>query len=103
MSDPLARSNAHRVGKGKKAIRINPGFETDAAAWTDQLSELATRYRFVLFDHVGGSGADILAFGPHHNRSLRTCSTGLREITVVLRLSHVIAGAIDRAIDRGLR
>lgn len=93
MPDTLARSNAHRVGKGKRTSSLNPGLGTDEAAWTHLLSEFATRYRLVLFDHVGGGGADILAFSPHHHHSLRKHSANLLEIIVAQRLSHAIDGA----------
>lgn len=93
MISALARNNVQVVeggGGGETTVVLSHGFGSDQQAWRHQRAALASRYRLVLFDHVGASSVDPEFYSPLRYRSLHSYAADLLEILAALSLRRLI-------------
>lgn len=88
MQSVFARNNVNLFGKGPETIILAHGFGTDQTVWRHQLSVLASRYRVVLFDHVGASAASFASYTPNRYRSLHSYAADLLEVMEALEIER---------------
>lgn len=90
MSSCLVRNNVHVIGHAEHTVVLGHGFGTEQSAWRHQLDDLSSRYRLVLFDHVGAGGSDPTAYSPHRYRSLHSYAADLLEVLSTLQVRQTI-------------
>lgn len=77
----------HREGR---AIVFAHGFGCDQAMWRYVVPAFESRYRLVLFDHVGAGGSDLSAYDPQRYSSLDGYADDLLEICAALELRDAV-------------
>jgi len=90
MSSVLERNNVRIVGNGSQTLVFTHGFGSDQTAWRHQVQALSSRYRLVLFDHVGAGQSDPAAYSPRRYRGLQSYANDLLEIYDALSLQQAI-------------
>jgi sigma-B regulation protein RsbQ len=86
----LQRNNVHVLGNGSQTIIFAHGFGSDQNAWQHQIAAFASKYRIVLFDHVGGGQSDLSAYSPHRYSSLYSYAEDLLDVCHELKLQQSI-------------
>ncbi|MCU0517660.1 MAG: alpha/beta hydrolase [Oscillatoria sp. Prado101] len=88
----LERNNVQVLGSGKQTIVFAHGFGTDQTAWRHQVVAFQSRYRIVLFDHVGAGKSNFAAYSPRRYSSLYSYAEDLLEICALVKVETVRAG-----------
>jgi sigma-B regulation protein RsbQ len=70
MSAVLKRNNVRILGRGEQPMMFAHGYGCDQSMWRFIAPAFESRYRIVLFDHVGHGGSDAAAFDPARYGSL---------------------------------
>jgi sigma-B regulation protein RsbQ len=97
----LQRNNVKVLGDGEETLILAHGFGSDQTAWRYQIPELQTRYRIVLFDHVGAGKSDFDAYSPRRYSSLYSYAEDLLDLCAVLKLNqcglvgHSVSGMVS--------
>ncbi|WP_017719358.1 alpha/beta fold hydrolase [Kamptonema formosum] len=95
------RNNVQVLGSGKQTIVFAHGFGTDQTAWRHQVVAFQSRYRIVLFDHVGAGKSNFAAYSPRRYSSLYSYAEDLLEICAELGLrqcvlvGHSVSGMVS--------
>jgi sigma-B regulation protein RsbQ len=90
LSRILQRNNVNVLGDGEKTLIFAHGFGSDQTAWRYQISELQSRYRIVLFDHVGAGKSDFNAYSPRRYSNLYSYAEDLLDLCAVLKLDRCV-------------
>ncbi|UYZ59857.1 alpha/beta fold hydrolase [Hymenobacter latericus] len=86
----LKRNNVVQFGSGEQAMVFVHGFGCDTQSWRFVAPAFASKYRLVLFDHVGAGKSDLQAYDPTHYNSLQRYANDLLEVLDELKLTDVI-------------
>ncbi|MBD1920940.1 alpha/beta hydrolase [Microcoleus sp. FACHB-831] len=86
----LQRNNVNVLGNGKQTLVFAHGFGSDQTAWRHQVAALASKYRIVLFDHVGAGKSDFNAYSPRRYSSLHSYAEDLLEVCYELKLKNCL-------------
>lgn len=86
----MQRNNVRVLGEGSQTIIFAHGFGSDQNAWENQVAAFASKYRIVLFDHVGGGKSDLSAYSPHRYSSLYSYAEDLLDVCQELKLKQSI-------------
>jgi sigma-B regulation protein RsbQ len=86
----MQRNNVHVLGDGPGTIIFAHGFGTDQNAWQHQVAAFASKYRIVLFDHVGVGNSDLSAYSPRRYSSLYSYAEDLLDVCHELKLKQSI-------------
>jgi sigma-B regulation protein RsbQ len=88
---PLLQRNKVRViGNGQQVLLFCHGFGCSQHIWRYLTTSLATRYKLVLFDHVGSGESDLQAYEPTKYSSLAGYATDVLDICEILNLRDVV-------------
>jgi len=99
-SDVGRRNHVTVTGAGSKTIVLAHGFGSNQTLWRRQVEALSSRYRIVLFDHVGYGRSDLSAYSPRRYRTLQGYAMDLLEVlgaaeaTRVGYVGHSMSGMI---------
>lgn len=99
-SDIGRRNHVTVTGAGSKTIVLAHGFGSNQTLWRRQVEALSSRYRIVLFDHVGYGRSDLSAYSPRRYRTLQGYAMDLLEVlgaaeaTRVCYVGHSMSGMI---------
>ena len=66
----LERNNVRITGAGQRTMMFAHGFGCDQNMWRFVAPAFESRYRVILFDHVGAGGSDLSAFSPEKYSTL---------------------------------
>jgi sigma-B regulation protein RsbQ len=86
----LDRNHVHVLGTGAQTILFCNGFGCSQHIWRYVSTPLSSRYRVVLFDHVGSGDSDRSAYDPQKYNSLASYAQDIIEICRTLDLHDVI-------------
>jgi sigma-B regulation protein RsbQ len=86
----LQRNNVNVLGDGEETLIFAHGFGSDQTAWRYQIPELQSRYRIVLFDHVGAGKSDFNAYSPRRYSNLYSYAEDLLDLCAALKLDQCI-------------
>lgn len=86
----LKRNNVHILGEGSETLIFAHGFGSDQTAWRHQVAAFQSRYRIVLFDHVGAGQSDFSAYSPRRYTSLYSYTEDLLELCHALKIRQCI-------------
>ncbi len=89
----LDRNHVHVVGAGTQTILFCNGFGCSQHIWRYVSAPLTSRYRVVLFDHVGSGDSDRSAYEPQKYSTLAGYAQDLIEICQTLDLRDVVVVA----------
>src|ERR687885_2703497 len=89
-SSILERNHVKILGSGPQTIIFAHGFGSDQTAWRHQVAALASKYRIVLFDHVGAGKSDFSAYSPRRYSSLYSYAEDLLDLCAELKLTRCI-------------
>lgn len=84
------RNNVHLLGEGEKTIIFAHGFGSDQGAWRHQVKTFASKFRILLFDHVGAGKSDFSAYSPRRYSSLYSYAEDLLDLCAELKLKKSI-------------
>jgi sigma-B regulation protein RsbQ len=91
MSSPSKRNNVRVSGPAEaQAMIFAHGFGCDQNMWRFVAPAFESRYRVVLFDHVGAGKSDLSAYNRGKYESLRGYATDVLEICRELELTNAI-------------
>ena len=80
MLDVRERHNVRVTGQGPRAMVFAHGFGCDQNMWCWVAPAFESRFRVILFDHLGAGGSDLSAFDPERHSSLRGYAQDVVEI-----------------------
>ena len=90
MSAVLKRNNVRILGRGEQPMMFAHGYGCDQSMWRFIAPAFESRYRIVLFDHVGHGGSDAAAFDPARYGSLQGYADDVLAICRELDLKDVV-------------
>ncbi len=90
MSAVLKRNNVRVTGRGEQPMIFAHGYGCDQSMWRFITPAFESRYRIVLFDHVGHGGSDAAAFDPARYGSLHGYADDLLAICRELDLKDAV-------------
>jgi sigma-B regulation protein RsbQ len=86
----LQRNKVRIVGSGEQVLLFSHGFGCSQQIWRYLTTSLATRYKLVLFDHIGSGESDLQAYEPTKYSSLEGYATDIVDICRTLDLHDVV-------------
>lgn len=89
-SSILQRNNVNVLGHGEQTLIFAHGFGSDQTVWRHQIAAFQSRYRIVLFDHVGAGKSDFNAYSPHRYSSLYSYAEDLLDLCAALKLDQCV-------------
>ena len=90
MSAVLKRNNVRIIGRGEQPMMFAHGYGCDQSMWRFITPAFESRYRIVLFDHVGHGGSDAAAFDGARYGTLNGYAEDVLAICRELDLKDVI-------------
>ena len=90
MSAVLKRNNVRVTGRGEQPMIFAHGYGCDQSMWRFITPAFESRYRIVLFDHVGHGHSDAAAFDPARYGSLQGYADDVLAICRELDLTNVV-------------
>jgi sigma-B regulation protein RsbQ len=90
MSAVLKRNNVRIIGRGEQPMMFAHGYGCDQSMWRFITPAFESRYRIVLFDHVGHGGSDAAAFDGARYGSLHGYAEDALAICRELDLKDVV-------------
>jgi sigma-B regulation protein RsbQ len=89
-SSILQRNNVSVLGDGEQTLVFAHGFGSDQTAWRHQVAEFQSRYRIVLFDHVGAGKSNFNAYSPRRYSNLYSYAEDLLDLCAALKLNQCV-------------
>ena len=89
MQEVLKRHNVRVSGQGPRTMVFAHGFGCDQNMWRWVAPAFESRFRVVLFDHVGAGGSDLSTFDPERYGSLAGYA---RDVVAICRALDVRGG-----------
>ncbi len=86
----IQRNNVHTKGQGDRAMVFAHGFGCDQNMWRFVAPAFESRFKTVLFDHVGAGRSDLAAYDPAKYATLSGYAADLVEICRELGLKNAI-------------
>jgi sigma-B regulation protein RsbQ len=86
----LDRNHVHVAGAGTQTLLFCNGFGCSQHIWRYVSTSLSSRYRVVLFDHVGSGESELSAYDPQKYSALAGYAQDVVEICQALDLRHVV-------------
>jgi len=86
----LTRNNVEIAGDGAQAMMFAHGFGCDQNMWRFVAPAFTSRFKTILFDHVGAGGSDLAAYDPTKYASLSGYADDVLEIGRELGLKQAI-------------
>jgi sigma-B regulation protein RsbQ len=86
----LDRHNVTIVGHGQRTMVLAHGFGTDQSAWNHLVDAFSSRFRMILFDHVGATPANQQAFNLRRYSTISGYALDLLQIYEALELHDTI-------------
>ena len=90
IEDVIKRNNVTVQGEGKQVMLMAHGYGCDQNMWRFITPAFRTKYKIVLFDHVGSGKSDIAAYDYKKYSSLQGYADDIIEICESLNLKNVI-------------
>ncbi|HEX2569150.1 MAG TPA: alpha/beta hydrolase [Polyangia bacterium] len=84
----MQRNHVQVLGEGRETLVLAHGFGTDQTYWREQVAAFSSRYRLVLFDHVGAGRSELSAYSPHRYRSLHGYAVDVLEVLAELEVQQ---------------
>ena len=88
-SDVLRRNHVQVLGTGSRTLVFAHGFGANQTIWRRQVEVLSSRYRVLLFDHVGHGRSDLAAYSPRRYGSLQGYAADLLEVLSAAEVERV--------------
>lgn len=86
----IDRNNVQMHGSGDRAMVFSHGFGCDQHMWRFVEPAFRSRFRTVLFDHVGAGRSDLKAYDPVKHADLRGYASDLLEVGRALDLHEAV-------------
>jgi sigma-B regulation protein RsbQ len=86
----IERNNVHVRGVGERSMMFAHGFGCDQNMWRFVEPAFASRFKTVLFDHVGAGGSDLKAYDKAKYSNLAGYADDIVEIGRELRLADAV-------------
>ncbi len=102
IQDVIKRNNVTVHGEGTQVILMAPGYGCDQNMWRFIIPAFSSKYKIVLFDHVGTGKSDISAYDYKKYSSLQGYADDMIEICESLNLKNVILMGHSVAAMMGL-
>ena len=90
MSAVLKRNNVRIIGRGEQPMMFAHGYGCDQSMWRFITPAFESRYRIILFDHVGHGGSDAAAFDGARYGSLHGYAEDVLAICRELDLKNAV-------------
>ncbi|OON68689.1 alpha/beta fold hydrolase [Hymenobacter sp. CRA2] len=88
--DITKRNNVHVIGHGTRTFLFVNGFGCDQTIWHSLTPALLSRYKLVLYDHVGAGLSDISAYDANRYSTLQGYAQDVLDICQHLALQDVV-------------